>query len=59
MANMYYFAIGLLIHWSGEGAAIPLGGVAMNLVVVTLGNWVGGALLVGGVYWVIYRRKRD
>jgi len=61
VANMYYFSIGLLIHWGGAGfeaVEIPLGGVALNLAVVTLGNWVGGALLVGGVYWVIYRRGR-
>ncbi|MCX6041216.1 MAG: hypothetical protein NTV69_08795 [Caldilinea sp.] len=29
-----------------------------NLIPVTLGNLIGGALLVGGVYWFIYLRKR-
>ena len=24
----------------------------------TLGNWVGGSLLVGGIYWLIYRRPK-
>ena len=29
-----------------------------NLLPVTLGNLVGGSLLVGAVYWVIYLRPR-
>ncbi len=28
-----------------------------NLVAVTIGNVVGGAILVAGVYWLLYRRK--
>ncbi len=31
-------------------------GAASNLVAVTLGNIVGGTLLVAGVYWLIYLR---
>ncbi len=30
----------------------------MNLVPVTLGNIVGGALMVGAIYWFIYLRPR-
>ncbi|SJZ52987.1 formate/nitrite transporter family protein [Consotaella salsifontis] len=66
VANMYYLALGLFISWgapksfwSAHGGAapeIPWSGVINNLVAVTAGNWVGGALLVGGVYWFIYRR---
>ena len=37
---------------------IPIDTFARNMVFVTLGNWVGGALLVGAVYWVIYRRGK-
>jgi formate/nitrite transporter FocA (FNT family) len=29
-----------------------------NLLPVTLGNIVGGAAMVGGVYWFIYLRGR-
>jgi formate/nitrite transporter FocA (FNT family) len=29
-----------------------------NLLPVTIGNVVGGALLVGGVYWFVYLRPR-
>jgi formate/nitrite transporter FocA (FNT family) len=30
----------------------------MNLLVVTCGNVIGGGVLVGGVYWLIYRENR-
>lgn len=29
-----------------------------NLIPVTIGNIVGGGLLVGGTYWFIYLRNR-
>jgi formate/nitrite transporter len=32
--------------------------VAANLVPVVLGNMLGGAVLVGGVYWLVYLRAR-
>lgn len=66
VANMYYLSLGLMIRygapesfWTAIGHSpgeIPLSGVLNNLAVVTAGNWVGGALLVGAVYWFIYRR---
>jgi formate/nitrite transporter FocA (FNT family) len=31
-------------------------GFAANLVAVTIGNIVGGAMLVAGAYWLLYRR---
>jgi formate transporter len=33
------------------------GAIAMNLLPVTLGNVVGGGVLVGAVYWTIYLRR--
>ena len=33
------------------------GFVVKNLIPVTLGNIVGGSILVGGVYWSIYIRE--
>lgn len=36
---------------------LSLGGMAMNLLPVTLGNMVGGGLLVGATYWTIYLRR--
>ena len=38
------------------GASIDLAGMAANLLPVTLGNLAGGAVLVGGVYWIIWRK---
>ena len=29
-----------------------------NLLPVTLGNIIGGAVLVGVIYWLVYLRKR-
>lgn len=70
VANMFFVPYGLLIKWKApqdfwdsigiarsEVADIPLGQFALNLGAVTLGNWVGGALLVGSIYWLIYRRN--
>lgn len=66
VANMYFVPLGLLIEhgapasfWAELGRAaphVPVGQFLLNLAAVTLGNWIGGALLVGGVYWFIYRR---
>jgi formate/nitrite transporter len=68
VANMYFVPLGLLIEWGAPDAfwadlgkaprSIDAGHFLLNLAAVTLGNWIGGALLVGGVYWFIYRRPR-
>ncbi len=68
VANMYFIPYGLFIKWwapdsfwedlashGGTVPNIPVDQFAINLVAVTLGNWVGGALLVGAVYWLIFR----
>ncbi len=70
IANMYFIPMGLFIESAGTEAfwesigrtADQYGGLTWpgflvhNLLPVTLGNIVGGALLVGGVYWLIYLR---
>ena len=62
VANMYFIPFGILQHAARPAADIgnfgppTWGGLAHNLFPVTLGNLVGGAGLVGLVYWVIYRR---
>jgi len=66
VANMYFVPLGLLIQWGAPDSfraelhrsfpAIDPAHFLLNLGAVTLGNWVGGALLVGAVYWFIYRR---
>lgn len=69
VANMYFVPLGLMIdawapasfwldlaHTGTIRPDIPIGGFAIDLAAVTFGNWIGGALLVGGVYWFLYRR---
>ena len=71
VANMYLVPLGLLIKawapaslWaqiaipSGDLAALTWSGFLWNLVPVTLGNLIGGGVLVGGVYWFVYLRAR-
>jgi formate transporter len=55
IANFYFLPLG---HWLGGGAGTAFGDCLRNLLAVTLGNLVGGALLVGACYWFIYLRKR-
>jgi len=74
IANMYYIPAGILAksNQTWVQAALSLGVSAekldglnwgtfifKNLLPVTLGNIVGGALLVGAVYWLCYLRSND
>jgi len=62
VANMYFIPLGIFLNdlaASGTFAASAAPswvGFARNLVPVTLGNLVGGAGMVGLMYWIIYRR---
>ena len=70
VANMYFITMGLLVKssapaefWSQIGSSadafanLTWGNFFLhNLVPVTLGNIIGGALMVGLVYWFIYLR---
>lgn len=62
IANMYFIPLGMLLQGAGVVDAgwptLTLAGFAGNLVPVILGNLVGGSVLVGLVYWVIYVRGR-
>ena len=72
VANMFLIPFGWMVKefadapfWAGAGldparyAALDLGGLARNLVPVTIGNVVGG-VLVGAAYWFAYLRpERD
>ena len=61
VANMYFLPLAWLLVQTGHVPAnfdvspITVSGILHNLVPVTLGNIVGGAGLVGAVYWAIYR----
>jgi formate transporter len=71
VANMYFVPLGLFLKagapatlWAQIGASPPdLAGLTwpaffISLVPVTIGNIIGGGVLVGGVYWFIYLRPR-
>jgi nitrite transporter NirC len=49
IANMCALLLGLLVP---HGEAITWGGYGYNLGLATLGNVIGGALFVGGLYWI-------
>ena len=61
IANMYFIPLAMLLQTFGEvpsaGAVVTWGGFWRNMVPVVLGNIVGGSVLVGLVYHVIYRRR--
>jgi formate/nitrite transporter len=67
IANMYFIPLGILLRGDSDFMAslsttvpgidrLGLEGLAQNLVPVTLGNIVGGTLLVAAVYWFAYLR---
>ncbi|MFC2045795.1 formate/nitrite transporter family protein [Chloroflexota bacterium] len=72
IANMYFIPLGIWLTGQPSvvaaaeamsGGSIALqnltwyGFIVKNLVPVTLGNVIGGSLLIGGVYWAIYVRE--
>ncbi|MBI5775890.1 MAG: formate/nitrite transporter family protein [Nitrospirae bacterium] len=56
IANMYFLPVGLALTASGA-SPISLGDVITNLELVTLGNILGGTVLVAMVYWFVYLRQ--
>ena len=68
VANMYFIPAGLFLKSGAEPGQLASAGdlshltwdafFVENLLPVTLGNIIGGSLLVGLVYWSIYLRKR-
>ena len=72
VANMYFIPLGLFVKavapqtfWDdiGKTAAdypdLTWGNLfTNNLIPVTIGNVIGGTLLVGAVYWFVYLHKK-
>lgn len=56
IANMCTFAIALVLHHPGT---ISIGGVFHNLIPVTLGNIIGGAVLMGVMYHYVNKPYLD
>jgi len=68
VANMFFIPMGLLVKANGGFMAAHPGPagvdhltwgrfIGANLVPVTIGNIIGGALMVGAVYWFVYLRE--
>jgi len=69
VANMYFIPMGVLLKDEPsvrEAAGLSGGALSdltwgdfllANLLPVTIGNIIGGALLVGAVYWFVYLRR--
>ena len=71
IANLYLLPYGLAIKawatadfWAAIGkapadfAGLTFGATLHNVVVATLGNLIGGSLMVGAVYWFVFLRGR-
>lgn len=65
VANMFFLPMGLAVKSAGviesTNAAIDVlnvGGIFYNISAATLGNIVGGCILVGVMYWWAYHKKR-
>ena len=71
VANMYFIPAGLLAntnpvyHAAAVEAGINVGQLTVgnfllnNLIPVTIGNMIGGMVLVGCMYWFIYLKKDE
>lgn len=52
IANLYFLPLAMMME---NGPTI--GAMLWNIVPVTLGNIIGGSVLVGLVYWIVYRPR--
>lgn len=63
VANMYFLPMGAMMVANGYGsemagaASLNIGGILFNLSAATLGNIVGGALIVALGYWFVYHKQ--
>lgn len=66
VANMYYFSIGIIakgnpsiVKASGltseQLSNLNFNGIISNMIPVTLGNIIGGAIVVSGIYWLVFK----
>ncbi|MBQ6820325.1 MAG: formate/nitrite transporter family protein [Clostridium sp.] len=55
VANMSFLAMGYLI----DSTTITLGGYAYNIILVSLGNFIGGVLFIGLPYYIITNLKKE
>jgi formate transporter len=58
VANMYFLPIGVALA-AGTSAPLSVTDAVSNLALVTIGNVLGGTVLVALVYWSVYLRNSD
>jgi formate/nitrite transporter len=58
VANMYFLPIGVALA-GGTSAPLSVADAVSNLALVTLGNVLGGTILVALVYWSVYLRSSE
>ena len=56
VANMYFLPIGVALA-GGTSAPLSVADAVSNLALVTLGNVLGGTILIALVYWSVYLRS--
>lgn len=72
IANLYFLPLGLALKcwasnefWAGLNLSpdayplLTMSNVLHNITVATVGNLIGGSVMVGLVYWFIYLRKKE
>ncbi|MCR5845405.1 MAG: formate/nitrite transporter family protein [bacterium] len=58
VANMFFLPMGFVAQAAGFGdGGITIAGICCNIGIATIGNIVGGAVLVGLIYWLAYHKK--
>lgn len=68
VANMYFIPVGIIAKFdpsfravsnlsAEQLAGLNWSGLVGNLIPATIGNIIGGALVIGGIYWYIYITK--
>jgi len=58
VANMYFLPIGVALA-AGTSSPLSVTEAVSNLALVTIGNVLGGTVLVALVYWSVYLRNSD
>ena len=65
VANMYFVPMGIFLKGTGVAAGIDTASLGWgrfmtaNVIPVTIGNVIGGAIFVGTSYWWVYARARE
>ena len=57
VANMYFLPLGIAL--AGSTTPLSIAAALSNLAIVTIGNILGGTLLVALVYWAVYLRQES